>query len=49
MTSVEFEIYLGEARKYTLILNERFRQNLTMCATLSPNYLPEEHRLFYKC
>lgn len=34
---VEFEIYLGEARKYTLIFDERakrFRQNLPMCATL---------------
>lgn len=52
MTSVEFEIYLAEARKYNLILDERagrFRQNLKMCVTLSPKYLPEDLRVLYKC
>lgn len=52
MTSEEFEIYLGEARKYNLILDEgvrRFRQNLPMYATLSPKYLPDKLRVLYKC
>lgn len=52
MTSLEFEMFLGEARKYNLILDEGaaiFRQKLTMCVTLPPKYFPEDLRVLYKC